>query len=107
MKQTYSTPITVYEPDKEGNTKVIASSGREVAFLKLVASGGSAHIELYDNPTTANPTDLVWVMDASTSCNDVNPFPNPLFFKKGIYAKLTQGAGFNAKLCLAYISSQA
>ena len=106
MKQTYSQPVTVWNPDIEGSTsKVIASSSIEVSHLKLVASGGSAHVDLYDNNNSANPTDLVWSMDASTTANDDNDFANPLLFKKRIFAVLTQGSGFNPQLSLARISS--
>ena len=105
MKQTYSKPVTVWNPDLEGVTsKKIASSSVEVSHLKLVASGGSAHVDLYNNATTNNPTDLVWAMDASTTTNDDNDFANPLLFSKGIFAVLTQGAGFNAQLSIATIS---
>jgi len=105
MKQTYSTPVTVWNPDVEGSTsKTIASSSIEVTHLKLVASGGSAHVDLYDNNSSANPTDLVWSMDASTTANDDNDFANPLLFKKGIFAVLTQGSGFNPQLSLARIN---
>ena len=106
MKQTYSVPATVWNPDVEGSTsKTIASSSVEVSHLKLVASGGSAHVDLYDNNSSANPTDLVWSMDASTTANDDNSFPNPLLFRKGIFAVLTQGSGFNPQLSIAIISS--
>ena len=105
MKQTYSKPVTVWNPDLGGPTsKIVASSSVEVSHLKLVASGGAAHIDLYNNATTNNPTDLVWSLDASTTANDDNDFANPLLFSKGIFAVLTQGSGFNPQLCVATIS---
>jgi hypothetical protein len=108
-KQTYSEPITVWSPDTEGNTvKQIATSPREITNLKLVASGGAAHIDLYDNAAGGtSPNDLVWTLDASTTANDSDLFVNPLFFKKGIYAVLTQGTGFNPQLSLAIIPDKA
>lgn len=106
MKQTYSKPSTIWNPDLEGTTKQIASSAREISHLKLIASGGSAHVDLYDNRNgQANPTDLVWALDASTTADDDNDFANPLLFSKGIYAVLTQGAGFNPQFCIAHIPS--
>lgn len=105
MKQTYALPV-VWQPDREGNTaKQIASSGREVSALSLVASGAAATVELYDGQSD-NPTDLRWVLDSSQQDTDRQQFANPLFFKKGIYAKLVTGASFNPVLCLAIISDQ-
>lgn len=106
QKQTYSRP-SVFEFVGSETTKQIASSGVEVSSLKLIASASAAVVSLYDTSGT-NPqsTDKKWVLDASTSDNDVQNFSNPLGFKKGIYAVLEQGANSNAKLCIAMIPSE-
>lgn len=83
--------------------KQIATSAREVTHLKLISTGGSAHVSIYDNRNgQANPNDLVWVMDSSLQTNDIDDFTNALRFKNGIYAVCDDGSGFNPQLCLAF-----
>lgn len=104
-KLTFALPV-VWQPDREGNTaKQIASSGREVVALSLVASGAAATVELYDG-LSDDPTSLRWVLDSSQQDTDRQQFAYPLFFKKGIYAKLVSGSNFNPVLCLAILSDQ-
>lgn len=106
VKHTYSIPA-IWRPDVEGVTAKKLAGPCEVSFLKLIAGGGAAYVELYDTLSTSpSSTEMVWAMDASTSDDDVDAFPSPLVFKKGMYAVLTQGSGFNPVLCLAAIPSQ-
>jgi hypothetical protein len=103
MKSTYSKGY-IWKPGATDTTKQIATVSKEVTAMKLIGSGGSAVVALYD--TRNRETDdnhLRWVLDASTTYNDTQSFPNPLVFEKGIYAVLEQGVGTNPILCMAAI----
>ena len=106
-KQTYSKSI-VWQPGVEGNTaKQLVTSGRELTVLALKSGAGAAVVSFYDsNVATTNYADLKWVLDCSTTDTDSQVFPNPLFFKKGVYAVLDQGVGSNPIVCLGYIPDQ-
>src|SRR3990167_7956454 len=107
-KQTYGKGI-VWKPDLEGNTtKQIATAGREIFALGLKAGGASAAVAFYDAKSAgdANYTNQVWFLDASTTDSDSQVFPNPLFFKEGIYAVLEQGTGGNPVICIEYFPDQ-
>jgi len=111
FKHTYSRSIT-WKPDDtstlNGQGRLLSSSGREVSYFKLSAGGGAAAMSVYDVKAAgdANPSNLVWFLDASTTDNDINPFPAPLGFKNGIYVVLEQGSGFNPVLCIGYMPDQ-
>lgn len=86
------------------SSKQIATSAQEVTKIKLMAEGGAAHVAIYDNANSiANPSDLKWAMDASTTANDTDDFVNPLHFDRGIYVVCEDGASFNPQFCLAFI----
>lgn len=103
-KQTYAVP-GIFQPTANGQIKQIAGSC-ELAYLKLAAGGGACVISIYDCNTDLemNNSTLKWVMDASTTDVDVNVFPNPLAFSKGIRIRVDQGGDFNCFLMYATVS---
>ena len=106
-KHTYSLPIAWY-PSTNGEIKVLASSAREVVYLKLSASALPAHVEVHDTNDVVKITDenRVWTLDASNTGNDNNLFIYPLNFKKGITVRVTQGGNGNPKFHMAIIPDQ-
>lgn len=116
-KQTYSSPLQ-FEFDKldgsadklyKGNKAVVvSSSGREFTFLKLSAGGGSAVVSLYEAGTISavNENRKRWVMDAGQATPDINVFPNPLHFVRGMVAVLEQGSGTNPILSVAVVGDK-
>lgn len=85
-------------------TKSVATSSITVSKLKLISTGGSAHVSVYDNANSqANPSDLKWVLDSSLQTNDSDTFPNPLHFTKGVYLVCDDGFAFSPQVCIAYV----
>jgi hypothetical protein len=113
-KQTYAQP-NIWQPDVDDNdttangvpAKAVATSGIEVAFLKLSTGGGSAVVSVHDCAAASEITqnNKKWVLDTSTTDNDINPFPNPLNFKKGMVFVLEQGSGNNPVISYSIIPS--
>lgn len=108
-QNTYSRP-GYWRPDVEGNTsKQISRGGTQVTNWKLSSGAGSAHVDIYDwiddgghvPPQSA----FAWDLDCSTTNNDGDAFPYPLYFTKGVYMVLTQGANFGATIKIAVIPS--
>lgn len=104
--QTYSDAgiwkITLAVPDKQ------LAGPTEVSVLKLSsAGGGAAFVTIYDsfNLSGCTPTAAKWILDTSSSGVDTTNFPNPLRFKKGVYAVCEDGAGLNPQLAIATIPS--
>lgn len=73
----------------------------EISGLSLKGGSGAGLISLYDgtDASAKNDTNLKWVLDASISGVDNQPFPLPIVFKKGIYAVCEQGQANNVILC--------
>lgn len=85
-------------------SKQVATSAQEITKLKLISTGGSAHVSVYDNANgQASPSDLKWVLDSSLQTNDTDDFFNPLHFDRGIYLVCDDGFAFNPQVCIAYI----
>lgn len=92
----------VWKPTDQEQEKKIAGSC-DLTHVSLKAGGAAAVVSLYDGNSSDDkkPTNLRWVLDASTGTPDNEDFSEPLNFKKGIYAVLEQGNNFNAILCFA------
>lgn len=75
----------------------------EVTALKLSAGGGAAFVSIYDGTqdSDVNDSNLKWVLDASTTDNDMQSFFDGLIFKKGVYAICEQGINFNPVVAIA------
>lgn len=106
VQTTYSL-TGLWEPDVAGVYAKKLAGPCQITFLKLLAGGGATTIELYDiTGTTYTASDKRWVMDASTTTNDINCFASPITFDKGVYAVLQQGQKANSVLMMAVIPSQ-
>lgn len=101
-KQAYATP-GVWKISPTETVKQLAGPC-EVSSFKLIATGSSAHVKIYDSVGSQNPTDLKWVLDASQTACDSHDFVNPLAFNKGVYAVCENGEGFNPIVCLATVT---
>lgn len=84
-------------------TYQVSNNAREITKLKLISTGGAAHVSCYDNASgQANPTDLKWVLDSSLQSNDTDDFPGGLRFNKGLYLVCDDGFAFNPQVCVGY-----
>ena len=93
-------PVIQFSASK--TTHQLATSAREITKLKLISTGGAAHVSVYNNRAEST-TDLRWVLDSSLQNNDTDDFTNPLYFDEGIYLVCDDGAAFNPQVCVAYI----
>lgn len=92
----------VWKPTSAEKSKKLQGSV-EVTALKLSAGGGAAHVSIYDSADLngCNDNSLRWVLDASTTDNDFNPFEGPIGFSKGVFAICDQGWDFNPEVMVA------
>lgn len=92
----------IWKPTTDEPAKKIGGPN-EVTALSLKSGGGSAVISIYDSADSggATPTNLKWVLDSATTGNDNQSFPDPIIFRKGMYAVCEQGLNFNPILCVA------
>jgi len=104
-KQTYSLPQQVWKPTANGQGFQFATTSVEITAMKLATGTSAGHVSFYDN-ATGQQSNLVWVLDSSTTYDDSQVFPNPLFFKKGVYAVIDVGGTFNCEVCVAGIPNQ-
>jgi hypothetical protein len=102
VKQTYALPQAVWQPTADGQAFQFTNHSIEITALKLTSGGGAAHVSFYDNGN-GTKQNLRWVLDSSTAYDDCQVFPNPLFFKNGVYAVIDQGGNTNSEICLAGI----
>lgn len=101
VKNTYSNG-GVWRPDIDGGASGRKLAGPcEVSFLKLIGSGAAATVAIYDSNDGSQLMNPKWYLDASTAYDDTNPFPNPLAFRRGVWAVLEQGTGTNSIVCIA------
>ena len=91
----------VWKPSVTESEKKLAGSC-EITNLSLKAGGGAAFVAFYDAVDSAGaiPSNLKWVLDASTTDVDNESFAG-LVFSRGVYAICEQGADFNPVVCIA------
>lgn len=106
-KMTYAKALTVWNITSSDKTKQIATTPREIVKLKLISTGGSAHVSIYDSKNgSASASKRIWVLDSSTYTNDSDDFIYPLSQSEGLYAVCDDGFTFNPQLCISYLSDQ-
>ena len=90
----------VWKPTIINDSKKVAGPC-EVDHLSLKTGGTSAFVSVYDgvDSNDIKPTNLRWVLDASTTVPD-NEQLNGLVFKKGLLLVLDQGDA-SAAVCYA------
>ena len=101
-KQAYAIP-GVWQITSSVTTKQVAGSC-EISSFKLISTGGSAHVKLYDSVGSADSSSLKWALDSSLYTNDSHDFSNPLVFEKGVYAVCEDGFSFSPILCLSKVT---
>ena len=101
VKEHYSL-AGIWIPTSGETAKKLAGPA-EVTFLKLSSGAGAAYVSVYDGSSGSDaiPANRKWVLDCSTTDNDVNPFHSPLHFAKGVYAVCEQGIGLDPVVCIA------
>lgn len=106
VKNTYSIPEAL-DFDAEGiaNTQGKQLAGPcELSFMKLnVLEAGGAVVSIFDGTSASdeNNANLKLVMDAGDQTPDVQTFVSPLIFRRGIWARLDQGANLTVVLSYA------
>ncbi len=105
--QTYS-ESGVFIFDGGSNTAFKIAGPCEVSKLKLSALAAPAFVSIYDaaDASGAIPSQRKWFLDAGVAACDSDVFPNPLTFKRGVYAICEDGGGSNPQLGIATIPSQ-
>ena len=102
-KSTFATPgvwrITSTVPAKK------LAGPCEISALKLSSGNTAAFVALYDGVDSSCIIDsnLLWVLDCSTTTNDQSIFPNPIRVTKGVYAVCEDGSQDSPFLCISII----
>lgn len=106
-KMTYAKAVHVWNITTADKTKQIFGAPREVVKLKLISTGGAAHVSLYDSKNgSASLNKLIWSLDSSMYTNDCDDFIYPLTQSEGLYAVCDDGFTFSPQLCVSYLSDQ-
>ena len=95
--------ISDYAKTGVDTSGVLVNRPCEVVLLKATSGGGAAVWELYDSASQIQG-EVVWILDSSQQNPDINPFSHPLRFRRGIYARQVQGAGFTSQVFAAVIA---
>lgn len=100
MQQDTSSVTGVWKPANNGDSRKLGGPG-EYTHLSLKSGGGAAYVSFYDGTDISDVKDVnqVWALDASTQDTDNEKFDG-LIIKKGLFAVLEQGGGFNPVVCV-------